>query len=314
MSEFGLSPLKRLRQSGVTPAHSLGQNFLIDANILGVIERLAGLAANDIILEVGPGAGVLTGRLLERCGLVHAIEIDPRLTAMLKEEFAGRANFRLIESDALKLSFAGLDPPPSKFVANLPYSVAAPLVMKSLRELPGMKRWCLMLQKEIGDRLFARPGTAAYAGVSVMMQLLTEKIASRPLPETVFYPQPRVRSTLLAFRRRSGARYASSNFAAVKELVYACFSHRRKTLANSLAADAAGRRPPALAGQGPDEIKNIAERLLVRLGLDANARAAQLAPGQHERLAQLIIENVEGPESHTNGIGNAAQSPHEQPA
>ncbi len=288
----GLSPLKRLRLSGVTPARHLGQNFLIDANILDVIERLAALSAADVVLEVGPGAGVLTERLLKRCGFVHAVEVDSRLAAMLRQEFGGRANFRLDEADALKLSFGSLAPPPSKFVANLPYNVAAPLVMKSLEELPGMKLWCLMVQKEIGGRLFARPGTAAYGGVSVMVQLLAEKIAVRPVPETVFYPRPRVRSSLVVFRRRPGAGYTGSHFSAVRKVVYGCFSHRRKTLANSLASVDADRLPRTLGNMQPEERKRLVELLLGHMGLEPNARAGQLSPCQHERLARLITEGL----------------------
>ncbi len=265
---------------------------------------MAELSPADVVLEVGPGAGVLTERLLKRSGLVYSIEVDSRLAAMLREEFAGRSNFRLIEADALKFSFASLTPPPFKFVANLPYSVAAPLVMKSLGELPGMQFWCLMLQKEIADRLFARPATAAYSGVSVMVQLLAEKTASRKVPETVFFPQPRVGSSLVVFRRRSRAGFAGSNFAHVREIVYASFSHRRKTLANSLAAADAGRLPPALAGLGPEEIKHFSQSLLVRLGFDANVRAAQLAPRQHEQLAQQFMETIEGHAGHESSDGN----------
>jgi 16S rRNA (adenine1518-N6/adenine1519-N6)-dimethyltransferase len=162
-----LTPVERLRRSGVTPDRALGQNFLIDPNILDVIEKTAALSSDDTVLEVGPGLGVLTDRLVSRCGLVHCIEMDNRLTVMLEEEFGGRPGFSFHHADAMDFPLATLDPPPGKFVANLPYNVAAPLVMKSLEELPQLKQWCLMLQKEIADRFFAVTGAANYGGISV---------------------------------------------------------------------------------------------------------------------------------------------------
>ncbi|MCL4472598.1 MAG: 16S rRNA (adenine(1518)-N(6)/adenine(1519)-N(6))-dimethyltransferase RsmA, partial [Actinobacteria bacterium] len=189
------TPLERLRRSGISPDRGLGQNFLIDPNILGVIERMASLGPKDTVLEVGPGLGVLTERLLDLCGAVHCVELDRRLGKLLRDEFGSRPNFQLHQADAVRFDFASLDPPPVKFVANLPYNVAAPLVMISF-ELPSLEFWCLMLQQEIAERLFAVPGSSNYGGVSVMTQLLAEKIEARPVPATVFYPRPRVRSSL----------------------------------------------------------------------------------------------------------------------
>jgi 16S rRNA (adenine1518-N6/adenine1519-N6)-dimethyltransferase len=283
-----LTPLERLRRSGIAPDRGLGQNFLIDPNILDVIGRLASLGEEDVVLEVGPGLGVLTERLLERCGMVHCIELDRRLSAALADEFGGRANFRLHLADAMRFDFGQLDPAPTKFVANLPYNVAAPLVIISLEKLPTVGIWCLMLQKEIADRLFAAPGGANYGGISVMTQLLTEKVTARPVPATVFYPRPRVRSSLLVFRRRAGAGYAATHFTHVKMVVYAAFSHRRKKLVNSLAEVEPGLLQKQLAGLPPAGRKRSLEELLETLGLGAGVRPQELSPLQFEKLVEMM--------------------------
>jgi 16S rRNA (adenine1518-N6/adenine1519-N6)-dimethyltransferase len=283
-----LSPIQKLRQSGITPEKSLGQNFLIDPNILDVIERMAQLGPEDNILEVGPGLGVLTGRLLERCATVHCIEVDTSLVRHLQEEYGTKKGFRITTADAVKADLGSLEPPPDKFVSNLPYNVATPLVLRSLETMPGVKLWCLMLQKEIADRLFARPGAPNYGGPSVMTQLLAERIEIRHVSGTVFYPRPRVKSSLLAFRRKEQAGFAAEHYAAVKSVVYRSFSHRRKTLVNSLADGGGNEYPDALARFGTAERKHLIAAALEKIGLEANIRAQDLAPGQHQELAVLL--------------------------
>lgn len=279
------SPIQILRQSGIAPEKSLGQNFLIDPNILDLIERMAELGTDDCVLEVGPGLGVLTARLLERCRLVHCIEVDRRLAHYLEEEFGDAAGLRLHVMDAMKAELASLQPPPDKFVANLPYNVAAPLVMRSLEELPTVGSWCLMLQKEIADRLFAAPGSGDYGGISVMTQMVAEKLSARVISGNVFYPKPRVKSSLLAFRRRQPAPLSAEKFAAVKAVVYGAFSHRRKTLVNSLAEAETANLPQRLASLAAPERKRLIEEALEAAGLPPNIRAQDLDPGQFLELA-----------------------------
>lgn len=291
MTERNLTPVERLRRSGISPDHGLGQNFLIDPNILDVIERMASLNAADVVLEVGPGLGVLTERLLARCRVVHCLELDRRLAALLADEFGSHSGFFLHMGDAMRLDFQTLDPLPEKFVANLPYNVAAPLVMRSLTELPSISLWCLMLQKEIADRMFATVGAANYGGVSVMVQLMTEKISSRPVPATVFYPRPRVRSSLLAFRRSERKGYAIDDFARVKTVVYAAFSQRRKMLVNSLAAAGRGVMPDTVAAEPLPERKAWLEGLLRELGKGERARPQELSPLEFEELVRLMDGN-----------------------
>ena len=148
----------------VYPKKSLGQHFLVDDNILDVIGRLAELAPEDVVLEIGPGLGVLTRYLARRVAFVHTAEIDRRLSTQLE----GIPNIALHWGDALRLDIGALEPPPQKLVANLPYNVATPIVAESL-SVPQLDRWCVMVQREVADRFFARPSTKAYGSVSVLV-------------------------------------------------------------------------------------------------------------------------------------------------
>ena len=184
----------------VRPKKQLGQHFLADGNILDVIERLAELGPDDVVLEIGPGLGVLTRRLADRSGHVHAVELDRSLEPRLAE-LAARGNVDLHWGDALALDLAALEPAPTKLVANLPYNVATPIVAESLAGLPSLDAWTVMVQREVADRFFAAPSTTAYGSVSVLVQLAAERTGFHPVSRTVFRPPPNVDSALVAFRR-----------------------------------------------------------------------------------------------------------------
>ena len=181
----------------VTPNRDLGQHFLVDDNILGVIGRLAELGPEDVVLEIGPGLGVLTEYLADRVALVRAVELDRGLERALGERLAGRENVELEFGDALRLDLAGGDPAPTKLVANLPYNVATPIVVESLDGLPSVRLWSVMVQREVADRFFASPGTKAYGAVSVLIQLATERTGFHPVSRNVFRPRPNVESALV---------------------------------------------------------------------------------------------------------------------
>ena len=156
-----------------------GQHFLADANILGVIERLAELGPDDVVLEIGPGEGVLTRYLAERVSHVYAVEIDRELEPALRDV---APNVDVVFGDALQLD---LPQDATKLVANLPYNVATPLVVESLDGLPSVRSWCVMVQREVADRFFAQPSTKAYGAVSVLVQLVTERTGFHPIARTV---------------------------------------------------------------------------------------------------------------------------------
>jgi 16S rRNA (adenine1518-N6/adenine1519-N6)-dimethyltransferase len=255
----------------VAPNRELGQHFLADDNILGVIGRLAELGPDDVVLEVGPGLGVLTAYLAERVARVHAVELDHSLEPHLAERLRAYENVELTFGDALRLDLAALDPAPTKFVANLPYNVATPLIVESLDGLPSVGRWTVMVQREVADRLFARPGRKAYGAVSVLVQLAAERTGFHPVSRTVFRPPPNVDSALVAFRRIA----LPENFAEIKHVVEAAFAHRRKTLPNSL----------ELAGLAQ---RARASNALAEIDREANVRAEALEPDEFVALTAAL--------------------------
>jgi 16S rRNA (adenine1518-N6/adenine1519-N6)-dimethyltransferase len=250
----------------VLPKKSLGQHFLVDDNILRVIGRLAELDGSDVVLEVGAGLGVLTRYLAERVAHVHAVELDRRL----EEHLVGIPNTTVHWGDALRLDIGRLDPPPRKLVANLPYNIATPLVAESL-SVTQIEQWCVMVQREVADRFFAEPSTKAYGAVSVLVQLTTERTGFHPVSREVFRPRPNVDSALVGFRRTG-----DGSPPALKGVVTAAFSHRRKTLANAI----------ALSGLAPRE---RAVAALDAIGRDSNVRAEALAPREFVALAEALL-------------------------
>jgi 16S rRNA (adenine1518-N6/adenine1519-N6)-dimethyltransferase len=253
----------------------LGQHFLVDENVLGVIGRLSEVGPDDVVLEVGPGLGVLTEYLAERARLVQAVELDRSLEPHLAKRLGGRTDVRLHFGDALALDLAALDPAPTKLVSNLPYNIATPLVVESLDGLPEVELWCVMVQREVADRFLAQPSTKAYGAVSVFVQLATERTGFHPVSRTVFRPRPNVDSAIVALRRRPGS--GSWDHARVKQLVGAAFGHRRKRLANSV----------ELAGVASRERTAAA---LEAIGREPGARAEELAPQEFVTLARALAE------------------------
>lgn len=254
----------------VTPKKRLGQHFLADENILGVIGRLAELGPSDVALEIGPGLGVLTRYLADRVGHVHAVELDRSLGPHLAD-VSPRQNVDVHWGDALALDLAALEPVPTKLVANLPYNVATPIVAESLAGLPGIELWCVMVQREVADRFFAKPSTKAYGAVSVLVQLASRRTGLHPVARTVFSPPPNVDSALVAFRRVP----LPQDFDRIKSVVEASFAHRRKTLPNSL----------ALAGLVPRE---QAAAALAAIGRRPEIRAEALEPAEFVALAGAL--------------------------
>lgn len=249
----------------------LGQNFLVDRNILDLIERLAGIESEDVVLEIGGGEGVLSERLAAHAAHVHVVEIDRRLEPALSEL---PANATVHIADALKLDFGALDPPPNKVVANLPYSVAATVILRTIDELPSVRSWLVMVQREVGERLAASPGTSAYGAPSVLAQLACEVKVLRSISRTVFRPAPNVDSVLVGLTRHAAAGAGRD----VQKLVHDAFAHRRKTLAGSL----------ALAPGAPKDIRERARAALSKLGHPPDERAERLSPSEFKALAARL--------------------------
>ncbi len=250
----------------VVPKKRLGQHFLVDENILGVIGRLADLHPDDVVLEIGPGLGVLTRYLAERVAHVHAVELDRSLEPHLRN----LPRTTLHWQDALDLDPATLDPSAKKLVANLPYNIATPLVVESLDRMPDIGMWCVMVQREVADRFFAVPGTKAYGAVSVLIGLVTKRTGFHAVSREVFRPRPNVASALVAFERT-----APGVPPGVKRAVEGAFAYRRKTLANSLALAGVASREEAAAA-------------LATIGRDPAARAEELAAAEFVALTRAL--------------------------
>jgi 16S rRNA (adenine1518-N6/adenine1519-N6)-dimethyltransferase len=265
--------LRRMRRFGIRPDRELGQNFLVDSNILGVIGRAAELTGEDVVLEVGGGLGVLSEYLAERVGHVHVIEVDRRLEEALGDATDSFDNVTVHWGDAMRLDLRVMSPAPTKVVANLPYGVAAGALLRTIEELPLVERWVGMVQREVGERFAAKSGTPAYGVPSVIAQLACEVRVLRVIPRTVFQPVPNVDSVLVELRRHGPVAAAP-----LRGLVNGAFAHRRKTLVSSL----------ALSGRGGDHSREQVRQALERLGHPADVRAERLCPEDFRALARLL--------------------------
>ena len=251
------------------PKKRLGQHFLKDPNTARIVAE--GVTEDDVVLEVGPGRGFLTRFLAERARLVHAVELDPGVLPALRAAIAGHDNVRVYQGDALRFAYADLEPPPDKLVANLPYNVASPLVLRLLEEVESIRTLRFMVQLEVARRMAAERGNKDYAAYAVLAQLLAGIRVIHRVPPTVFDPPPRVQSAIVLMERlRPGVDRA--DYDGVKRLVLAAFRSRRKRLVNNL--------PEAARGEAP--------RVLASLGYGPDARAEELAPEDFVALYRAV--------------------------
>ncbi len=272
--------LRRLREFQIRPNRDLGQNFLIDSNLLGVIERLADLDERDVVLEIGGGLGVLSEYLAPRVAHVHVVELDRRLAAALHDATDPFPNISVHWGDAMALDLAALVPAPTKVVANLPYGIAAGVLLRTVEELPEVTRWVTMVQREVGERLASAPGSGVYGATSVLAQLAGDVRVARAVSRTVFQPVPNVDSALVVMDRRGPPPPAG-----LRALVHGAFAHRRKALARSLTlATGAGGVDLGVAAPSREAVRQA----LVEIGKPADARAETLSPEAFRELARRL--------------------------
>jgi 16S rRNA (adenine1518-N6/adenine1519-N6)-dimethyltransferase len=292
-----LSYLRTLfKERGIRPKSKLGQNFLIDLNVLDVMVAAAELSRDDLVVEVGSGTGSLTARLCDQAGAVLSVEIDPAFHEMARELLHGRDNVALLHADVLRNKneirpeiFAQVGELRARFgcrqvklVANLPYAVAVPVITNLiLSELP-VERMVVMLQWEIAGRLMARPGTKDYGALSVLTQSLADvEPVRRRLPAAVFWPRPQVASAVVLVRPNAAKRErvvrAVGGVGALRNFLRDLYVHRRKNLRGALAGAPSGRRA-----------RDDVDRKLAELGVDGTVRAEDLDPEQHLRLCQAF--------------------------
>lgn len=301
-----------------------GQNHLVDRGTLEAIVDMIGATERDVALEVGAADGVLTRPLLARAAAVHAYEIDRRFALSLERLAAEEPSLHVHVGDALDADLAALEPPPTLFTANLAYNIAIPMIVKSVRELPTLRRWAVMVQKELGERLFAAPRTKAYSAVSVIVQLACVRVAVRAVPRTVFSPRPRVDSQFVVFDRRDvrlaeGERMErpagpSAPMDEVERLIRTAFGQRRKMLATSLAGTpapavsvAAGagvrRSTTAQEARRPVLAASDVKAALQSLGLSERARPEELSPDQFVDLASILARSSDEATDHATDRG-----------
>lgn len=248
----------------------LGQNFLADTNLLDAIVADADLCPDDVVLEVGGGSGVLTERLAESTSFVHLIELDRGLADQLEALAARLGNVGIVWDDALRVDLSTLDPAPNKMVANLPYSIATPLLIRMIVEMPSVQTWLVMVQKEIADRLTADPGSKTYGSPSVVVGVGCEAKEVRKVDPAVFVPRPRVASSLIRIERTG-----PPPDPALHALIRESFAHRRKSLPRSLETTGPGRAERA-------------RQALVEMGLAEDARAESLSPEEFAEFGMLM--------------------------
>lgn len=252
------------------PKKRLGQHFLADPNTARRVAR--GVAGDDVVLEVGPGRGALTIVLAERASLVHAVELDPDVFPILKEVLEGHRNVLVHEGDALAFDYRSLDPQPNKLVANLPYNVASPLVLRLLEAAGFLEELRFMVQLEVARRMAAERRTKDYGAYAVLVQLLAKVHVAHKVSPHVFDPPPRVWSAIVTMERGE----KSKDYERVKNLVISAFKSRRKRLVNNL--------PEALRRRAPEALHS--------LGYGPDVRAEELAPGDFIMLSHLLSEPV----------------------
>jgi 16S rRNA (adenine1518-N6/adenine1519-N6)-dimethyltransferase len=248
----------------------LGQNFLADTNLLDAIVADADLGPDDVVLEVGGGSGVLTERLAESTSFVHLIELDRGLADRLEPLADRLGNLGIVWDDALRVELSALDPPPNKMVANLPYSIATPLLIRTIIELPSVQSWLVMVQKEVADRLTADPGSKIYGSPSVVVGIGCEAKEVRKVDPAVFVPRPRVASSLIRIERTG-----PPPDPALHALIRESFAHRRKSLPRSLETTEPGRAERA-------------RQALVEMGLAEDSRAESLSPDEFAEFGALM--------------------------
>ncbi|UCC65931.1 MAG: ribosomal RNA small subunit methyltransferase A [Deltaproteobacteria bacterium] len=274
------SLMQELRGRGILPKRALGQHFLIDRRLAEKIVRLAPLDPEDIVVEIGPGMGVLTFLMLPQVKKVVAVELDQRMVAYLREKGKKISSLAVVYGDALQFDFRGLAEEAGgklKVVANLPYNISTPIIFRLLESRDSLAHLTLMLQQEVAQRITSPPGSRDYGPLSISAQLYTSPKILMRVPPHAFYPRPAVQSAVVGFEILAHPRVEVGDMRFFQGVVRASFAQRRKTILNSLKNSALG-----LGSSG--EIRGVLESI----GIDPRRRAETLDLVEFKRLAEAL--------------------------
>lgn len=264
LAEFNLKPSKRF-----------GQNFISDYNIVLKTVQAAEVNEKDVVIEIGPGLGGLTEIILQTGAEVYAVELDRAIHPVLVKLFEGNEKLHLVEADALKLDVDSIGGKPNKLVANLPYNIAAPLMVDYLHKYEYIGKYVVMIQKEVADRILARPATTEYGGLSIKLQLMADIKMVAKVSNNAFIPRPKIDSAIIKLDRRSIV-LDSGERERFFAMISAAFSQKRKTVLNSLSS-------------GLGLSKSQTGDLLQRAGIDVITRPQDI--GVHDYLELFSVIN-----------------------
>lgn len=270
-----------LAECGFGFKKQLGQNFITDKNLLASIVDASGVGADDTVVEIGCGAGTLTRALAEKVKRVIAFEVDKSLQPVLERTLSGLNNTEVVFRDFLKVDMPEFERETGGYfvVANLPYYVTTPLIMKLIEEAQSCKGLSVMVQEEVAERLCAAAGTSEYGAITAMIALRAQCKIVKRVPRTLFYPRPNVDSAVVKFTFGNGIEVSDRE--AYKKVVHAAFSSRRKTLENNLVNSYGLSRE---AAQG----------ILSECGIPLKARGETLTPAQFAKLSEIIQNYIKG--------------------
>lgn len=276
-----MKPKDILKSYNILPRKKFGQNFLVDKNIARKIVCLADIKPDDVVLEIGPGIGALTDILVETGAKVIAVEIDKTLFLVLSERFSEKKNIEILNEDALKVSYKGLAKRYGKkliVAANLPYNISTAILFKFLEDRGVFLKLILMLQKEVAERLAAKPSCKDYGVLSVFIQLFMDVKLEFKVPPSAFEPKPNVDSAVVSFNILDKPKFMIDDTAMFKRVVKAAFNQRRKMLANTL---------KGLMGTDLKSIPNIVNAL-EQAGIDPKRRGETLSIEEFARLCNCL--------------------------
>lgn len=268
----------------ITANKNLGQNFLIDDETVAGIVETASVSKEDLIIEIGPGLGTLTKELLERAGKVICIELDKRMIEILEDRFSMYDNFKVINEDVLKVNLKDLIQKEkiknTKIVANLPYYITTPIIMKLLEDKLDIETITVMIQKEVADRLVTEPGTGDTGAITYAIHYYTNPKRILEVPNTSFIPSPKVNSTVVKLNILKTPSIEVKNEKQLFDIIKTAFMQKRKTLVN------------AIANSGKYGSKEQAEKTLQKLEIDLKIRPEKMSLEQFAKLSNLIETKI----------------------